>query len=126
MPRKETSLDLGRLIESKLESDPDLRKSYQQERRHLSIGRQLAALRRQLGWTQSETARRAGMQRPNLARLERPVYASYTVQTLERVAAALGQRLRISMINDDGIETVLIDEMIHPSNLSEEDDTNNP
>lgn len=48
------------------------------------------------GFSQAELARRAGLSQPVVARLESPDHNA-TVETLERVAAALGARLDVVM-----------------------------
>lgn len=52
--------------------------------------------RQDAGLTQAELAKRAGLSQPAVARLESPDH-NPTLDTLERVAQALGVRLRISL-----------------------------
>lgn len=59
-----------------------------------SIGRDVRDARRALGWSQMELANRAQVSRPTIARVETGVNIS--TGTLEKVAKALGKRLRIS------------------------------
>lgn len=58
------------------------------------VGRDIRVARRALGWSQTELANRAQVSRPTIARVETGVNIS--TGTLEKVAKALGKRLRIS------------------------------
>lgn len=49
------------------------------------------------GWTQAELAARAGVSRATVARIERGE-ATVTLATLQRVAAALGQRVEVRLV----------------------------
>lgn len=52
--------------------------------------------RKHAGLSQTELARRAGLSQPVVARLEDPDH-NPTIETLERVAAALGTRLEVGL-----------------------------
>lgn len=52
--------------------------------------------RKHAGMSQAELARRAGLSQPVVARLEDPDH-NPTIETLERVAAALGTRLEVGL-----------------------------
>jgi ribosome-binding protein aMBF1 (putative translation factor) len=52
--------------------------------------------RKHAGLSQAELARRAGLSQPVVARLEDPDH-NPTIETLERVAAALGTRLEVGL-----------------------------
>lgn len=114
MTSERRHLSLERAIEEHLE-DPEFRRAYFEARdelqrsRRAGVGRRLAALRRQKRLTQAQVAELSRMHRQNIARLESPSYASYTVQSLERLAVAYGQTLRVSFVDEDGNETVLVD-----------------
>ena len=58
------------------------------------VGRDIRVARRALGWSQTELANRAQVSRPTIARVETGVNISTGM--LEKVAKALGKRLRIS------------------------------
>lgn len=58
------------------------------------IGRQLAEIRRAKGMTQQEVADKAGLLRPHIARIEAGSF-SVGIDTLEAIADALGQQIKI-------------------------------
>jgi HTH-type transcriptional regulator/antitoxin HipB len=62
----------------------------------LAVKLYLRWARQEAGLTQAELAERAGVSQPMVAKLERPDY-NPTLDTLEKVAQALGVKLRISL-----------------------------
>jgi transcriptional regulator with XRE-family HTH domain len=60
------------------------------------ISQQLATIRRQRKMTQQELAASVGTKQPGVARMERDDYGRWSLPTLQRVAFALGCRLRVS------------------------------
>lgn len=108
-------IDLEQIIRAGID-DPAFREAFLAEREQVSaertdwsIGGRLAAVRRRARLTQSEVAERTAMHRQNVARLESPAYASYKIQALERLGAAYGQRLRVTFVDENGRETVLLE-----------------
>jgi transcriptional regulator with XRE-family HTH domain len=67
--------------------------------RKLALGREVRAARRRRGWTQSELARRAGVGRLVVGRIERGT-TRLDVDALVRVALALGRRLEVGFARD--------------------------
>jgi len=67
----------------------------------------LRASRTRAGLTQAEVARRAGTTQPVVARLEREG-ANPRLDTLERVIAATGHSLELSLGREDGIDETMI------------------
>jgi ribosome-binding protein aMBF1 (putative translation factor) len=67
---------------------------YQRARRALELGEQIRRLREAHGISQAELGRRIGSTQPAIARLEAG-RVSPTLETLDRVAAALGVELMI-------------------------------
>jgi DNA-binding phage protein len=66
----------------------------------------LTALRRAKGLTVTEVARRAGMHKPNVTRLESVTHVNPTLDTLLRYAEAIGAEIRIAIIDTDSGQIV--------------------
>lgn len=62
----------------------------------LSVKLQIRWARRDLGWSQSELAERAGVSQQMIAKLESPDHRA-RLDTLDKVVRALGARLRITL-----------------------------
>lgn len=78
------------------EATPEVAEAYAAARLQYELGKVVRDRREELGWTQTELGRRAGMRQPAVARFE----AGGTVPTiplLERLAEALGLRLVVRM-----------------------------
>jgi ribosome-binding protein aMBF1 (putative translation factor) len=75
---------------------PQAQQIYDETGLAIEIGRAVYQRRTELGWSQSELARRAGMTQPAIARLETSLTLPAT-RTLLRVATALGQPLHITI-----------------------------
>ena len=71
------------------ESSPAFRKAWALEEPRMRVAQNIYRLRSDLGLTQQELARRAGMRQPRIAELERGDTGS-TQDTLVRIAIALG------------------------------------
>ncbi|MEU8616572.1 helix-turn-helix transcriptional regulator [Streptomyces sp. NPDC048623] len=74
--------------------DPEAGAAYEAARIRFELGNTVRERREELGMTQAQLARAAGLQQPAVARFE----AGGTMPTLpmlERLAAALGMRLRV-------------------------------
>ena len=63
----------------------------------IRLGLALRALRIRLGWRQIDLARRTGLSQSTISAIERGHIGSVSLATLERVAAALGARLDVSV-----------------------------
>jgi len=97
---KNQKINFDDYLEKKLK-DPTFRELFLQQRDALRLGIEIARLRQQVGISQNELARRAGMHKQNIARLERPDYRGFTLGTLERIALALDHRLEIRFVNEE-------------------------
>src|SRR6187401_1767996 len=66
----------------------------------IRFGLGIRALRRRRGWTQAELATAAGLSQSAISRVERGVADRLTVRSLDRVAGAIGARIRITVLAD--------------------------
>lgn len=85
-------------------NDPEYRQVYAEEHMYTWIATQLVVLREQRGMTQGELAKAVGTQQPALSRWEDVNYRGWTVATLQKLANALGVRLRITFETFDSLE----------------------
>lgn len=77
--------------------DPHFKKGYLHELRKLRLGFQISSVRKKLGITQKELARRLRTSQGAITRIESGEYTGYSVQTLEKIAFATGARLDIHL-----------------------------
>jgi len=80
-------------IRAELLANPKVKEAYDA----LEPAYQLARLRIAKGLTQEELAERSGLKQPNIARMETGK-AAPTLDTLRRVAAAMGYRLDVRFV----------------------------
>lgn len=76
--------------------DPDFRAGVEEELRALRVGAELARLRQRRGLSQTQLAAKAGMSGPNVSRIETSPGQNLTLETLTRLARALGHDVAIS------------------------------
>lgn len=94
MPRRSGTLD--QWIEEEMQ-DEEFRVLWNQREPAYQLARQLLRLRKTQGLSQSEVARRAGLQQPAVARLETGAHKP-SLDTIHRVAHALGRRVEIRLV----------------------------
>lgn len=64
----------------------------------LTVEQDISKLRRDLGLTQKEVAKLAGLEQPHIAKLELGKSKNFEIKTLIRVAAALGAAVEIHVV----------------------------
>ena len=97
---KEEIVALGRRY--KAEHDAEVREQVRQALSKLeSMGLILRKERESKGYSLEELARRAGMHKPAVSKLETDPDANPTIETLARYAAALGKRIEIRIIEQE-------------------------
>ena len=79
-------------------NDPEMRELIVEEEGKLRMARALYELRKQAGLSQAELARRIGTTQSVISRLEDADYDSRSLPILQRIAAALDQRIEIRFI----------------------------
>lgn len=72
-------------------------KIYDAELDRLRLAHRIAELREKHGLTQAQLARKVGTTQAGISRLENPNYRNYSLKTLEKVAMALGARLKVEL-----------------------------
>lgn len=70
--------------------DKEFRHLLEQELRSLRVGVQLAQLRQRKKLSQAELAERTGMKAPNISRIENDPGHNLTIETMAKIAVALG------------------------------------
>lgn len=72
-------------------ADPEKRAIYEEEAAKSEVWLQLVEARQKAGLTQREMAKRIGVSQAQVARLEQEGYDAYTLTSLRRYVAALGE-----------------------------------
>lgn len=73
-----------------LRADPEYQKVYEEEAAKSALWLQLVQARLAAGLTQKQVAERLGVSQAQVARIEKEDYDSYTLTTLRKYVAALG------------------------------------
>jgi DNA-binding XRE family transcriptional regulator len=73
------------------------RRAYYDELGRLRLAHRIVELREKCGFTQSQLAAKVGTTQAGISRLENPNYRNYSLTTLEKVATALGARLKVEL-----------------------------
>ena len=73
------------------------KKAYDDEIGRLRLAQRIVELRERRGLTQAQLADRVGTTQAGISRLENPNYRNYSLTTLEKVANALGVRLKVEL-----------------------------
>lgn len=77
--------------EAELFADPEFQSVYEEDAAKKELWLQLVEARQAAGLTQAELARRLGVSQAQVSRIEKSGYDSYTLNTLRRYVAALGE-----------------------------------
>lgn len=72
-------------------ADPENRRIYEEEAAKKELWLHLVEARQAAGLTQKELAERIGVSQAQVARMEKSGYSSYTLSSLRRYLAALGE-----------------------------------
>src|SRR6266568_2585784 len=74
-----------------LMADPEFQEIYKEEAAKKELWLQLVEARQAAGLTQAELAKRLGVSQAQVSRIEKQGYDAYTLNTLRRYIAALGE-----------------------------------
>lgn len=83
------------LIET-FKADPEARYAYAEDFLNTVIASQIYVLREEQDMTQAELATAMGTKQSGISRLENVNYSAWKIQTLKKIARALGVRLRVT------------------------------
>ncbi|MBZ0320996.1 MAG: helix-turn-helix domain-containing protein [Anaerolineae bacterium] len=72
-------------------ADPEFRAIYEEEAEKSELWLQLVEARQSLGLTQAQMAERLGISQAQVSRLEKRGYDAYTLSSLRKYVAALGE-----------------------------------
>ena len=75
--------------------DPEMRALIEEELEALRVGAEIARLRRQAHMSQTQLAAKTGMSAPNISRIETSPAQNLTLETLVKLARALGREVEI-------------------------------
>lgn len=81
--------------------DPAFRQTFFLQQQALELGTEIARMRRELGFSQSQLADLVGMVKQNISRLEKARYANFTLDTLQRIASAFGRRVEVKFVKSE-------------------------
>ena len=90
--KSKTNFDL--FLEEQLR-DPDFAERFKQAGEAWDVALQLAALREQAGFSQTELARKLKTTQQQISRLESPGYEGHSLSMLRRVARVLNAQVRV-------------------------------
>lgn len=76
--------------------DPEMRGLIEQEIESLRVGTQIAKMRQKKRLSQAQLAARAGMSAPNISRIENSPAQNITLETLVKIARALGRGVEVT------------------------------
>ncbi|MGB7748393.1 MAG: helix-turn-helix transcriptional regulator [Verrucomicrobiia bacterium] len=92
--RAHADIDAG--LKRKLQN-PEFRAAYNAEDKRIELALKIIKLRERRGMTQADLAKAIGTRQANVSRLER-FDTNLTLGTLEKVAEALGVKLKINLV----------------------------
>lgn len=95
MKRKTT--DAVEILKRRTAKDPELQEFYEEEKINLQAALAIRRARETSGLTQDQLAKKIGTAQSVISRLEDAEYDGHTLKMLERIAAALDQRVVIHL-----------------------------
>lgn len=91
--KKKTNFD--RYLDAQL-GDPDFAARFNEAGEAWDVALNIAALRKEAGFSQKELAEKLGTSQQQISRLESPSYEGHSLSMLRRVAHALGSEIHVS------------------------------
>lgn len=97
-PRRKSAADALKIMDAAFGAkDPHWKEHVDEERQKLAIGMLIRETRESLELTQVELARRVGTTQSVISRIEDANYGGLKIETLQRIAMALGLPLAITL-----------------------------
>ena len=97
MPKK-TTTDALKILVHMTGKDPAMQRMLEEESANREVGSRIYQLRQQAGLSQAELARRVGTTQSVISRLEDADYEGHSLALLNRIAAAVDQRVEIRFV----------------------------
>ncbi len=95
--RRKVLTDAVEISIRQLGDTPELRARIEEEKLNLQVAQMIYGTRHKAGLTQKQLAELIGTKQQVIARLEDADYEGHSLSMLQRIAAALGRRLEVSM-----------------------------
>ena len=92
-----TTTDAVEILIRRLGDTPDLRARIEEEKLNIRVAQMIYDARQKAGLTQKQLAELISTKQQVIARLEDADYEGHSLSMLQRIAAALGRRLEVSM-----------------------------
>lgn len=92
-----TITDAVEILIRRLGDTPELRARIEEEKLNIRVAQMIYDAREKAGMTQKQLAELIGTKQQVIARLEDADYEGHSLTMLQRIAAALGRRLDVSM-----------------------------
>ncbi len=96
--RRETTNALEIIHHLFIKSNSDMERMVAEERTNAALARQIYQLRTKAGMTQSQLAKQVGTTASVISRLEDSDYDGHSMSMLQRIAAALKQRVEVRFV----------------------------
>jgi putative component of toxin-antitoxin plasmid stabilization module/DNA-binding XRE family transcriptional regulator len=97
MPKK-TTTDALKILAHMTGKDPALQRRFEEEAANREVAQSIYQLRQRAGLSQAELARRVGTTQSVISRLEDADYEGHSLALLNRIAAAVEQRVEIRFV----------------------------
>ena len=96
--KKKTITDAVEIMVQHLGDTPELRQRLAEEKLNIHVAQMIYDAREKAGLTQKQLAELIGTKQQVIARLEDADYEGHSLSMLQRIAAALGRRIELSMV----------------------------
>ena len=78
--------------------DPEFKAHYEEEKQALMLAIKIAELRENKGLSQQQLAKLMGTSQQAISRIESGEYEGFTLKTLEKIAEAMGMKVKIEFV----------------------------